>query len=206
MAMNLGSGDAAGASRSERSGSVAKRGPATDDCALPKTGGARIKLAPEVESAVAAVIDAALGSRPLRGAKRYYRNVARHLEDTGFEPPSRGTFERMFVAERKKRRNAMLERSERAAAQMGEIVGVEVAFVPGGPPIARRQCELVVSALTTFRTPGPLDAYRDYLQITSRAGVPSITEADFRALVMSPLFVDNVPHDAMPEWWRKKVR
>lgn len=181
MTVNVDPDDGTGARDLEGRGGSGKPALRPGGGVLPKKRGGPARLAPEVEGVVAAVIDAALGTPPVRGAKHYYRNVARHLGDTDLELPSPSAFDRMFAAERKRRRDAVLARAERTATHMGEIVGTAAAFVPGGPPIARRQCELVVSALATFRSPGPLDAYRDYLQMTYRAGVRSITQADFRA-------------------------
>lgn len=166
----------------------------------------RGKLASEVEAAMQAVIGAALSGRSTRGAKHYYSAVVSLLAGTGMPPPSRGIFARRFAAERKRRREALLQASADAAAAIAEAVGdAGIVVTPGEPPVPGAACAFAVRALAEWRSSRVGEAYGDYHQLSYRAGVRTVTPDVFRALVVSPEFVANVPRGLMPDWWLRKT-
>lgn len=175
------------------------------DVSLPQQPAGR-RLAPEVERAMAEVIDEALATRPLWAARHWHSAVLAELAGTGFEPPSRHVFERRFSAERRRRRDAREAASAMVADRLGALVGDQVVvLVPGEPAVGRRVWEVVARSVTVRRSVCMSDAWRDYLCDPGRAGDPGISKEAFGALLFSPLFVANVPHDAMPDWWRAKL-
>lgn len=164
------------------------------------------RLAPEVERAMAEVIDEALATRPLWAARHWHSAVLAQLAGTGSEPPSRHVFERRFSAERRRRRDAREAASAMVADRLGVLVGDQVVdLVPGESGAGRCVWELIARSVTVRGSSCMSDAWRDYLGESYRAGVRGISKEAFGALVFSPLFVANVPHDAMPDWWRAKL-
>jgi len=159
-----------------------------------------------IERVVKEVIDTALAARPRRGMRHWYRLVAAKLAGSGAASPSRHAFERRFTAERRRRRDLLLAASQNAADAITRAVGEGgIELFPDQPPVTARACGLVVRALAEWRSSRVGEANGDYAQLSYRAGERSMSPEAFRALVYSSFFVENVPHELMPDWWRRKV-
>lgn len=159
-----------------------------------------------VEALMASVIDEALGSGHRWAAKHWYSSVLEELDGTDAKPPSLSRFEARFAAERKRRRSLLLEASADAAARVGTAVGDEpIEVLPGAPVVGRKAFGLAIRALVEWRSPAVGVVWGDYIDLSRKAGEPIMKLDVFRALVFSPYIVEGVPHDLMPDWWRKKL-
>ncbi|MFL0587500.1 hypothetical protein ACH0BU_12750 [Sphingomonas olei] len=159
-----------------------------------------------VEAAMASVIVEALASGRRWGAKHWYPAVVEILQGTPHAPPSRSKFETRFSAERKRRRELLLAASAQVAAEVGAAVGDEpVEVLPGAVAVGRRAFELAIRALVEWRSPAVGVVWGDYIDLSRRAGEPFVKLDVFRALVFSPFIVAGVPHEMMPDFWRKKL-
>lgn len=160
-----------------------------------------------LESVVAAFVEKVALIRPQRGARRYYGALLEQLQGVPGKPPSMSAFVRRFGAERARRKGAVLQHCRLAAARVSDAAGeggLEVA--PGEPPVGRVSVEQAAVALGMIRSSCVRHAYWDYLDVARGARSALISEATFRALVLSPQFVAAMPGDAMPDWWRRKAR
>lgn len=158
------------------------------------------------EEATIRFIQEAIDERPCWGAKGWFRSIEARVSAGGHVPLSQNAYGKLFAAELARRRQARIDAGRRAAEEVGGTVGEgPISLVPGAPDAFRSDFREVVASVLAIRSVAIGDAWRDYANGPYRSDARPVSAEVFTAILYSPEVIAVVPHEGMPEWWRRKV-